>query len=88
MPNPNAIDALGQQLGAAALRTLIRLCPEVRTASTAQLDAACATMRAQTADVIDQLLDDAKPAPWLADAALATAALTLAQAGIEALRGA
>ena len=31
---------------------------------------------------------DAKAAPWLADAALATAALTLAQAGIDALRGA
>ena len=86
--NAANIDALGQQLAIAALRTLIRLRPEVRTASTAQLDAACAAMRSQTADVIDQLLADAKAAPRLADAALATAALTLAHAGIEALRGA
>ena len=49
MPNPNVIDALGQQLATAALRTLIRLCPEVRTASTAQLDAACAEMRRRSA---------------------------------------
>ena len=88
MHNPNAIDALGQQLATAALRTLIRLCPEVRTASTVQLDAACTAMRSQTADVIDQLFADAKAAPWLADAALATAALTLAHAGMVALRGA
>ena len=88
MHNPNAIDALGQQLATAALRTLIRLCPEVRTASTAQLDAACAEMRAQTRDVIDQLFADAKAAPWLADAAVATAALTLAHSGMVALRGA
>ena len=88
MHNPTAIDALGQQLATAAMRTLIRLCPEVRAASTAQLDAACAAMRAQTRDVVDQLFADAKAAPWLADAALATAALTLAHAGIEALRGA
>ena len=43
-------------------------------------------MRAQSRAVIDQLFADAQDAPWLADAALATAALTLAQAGIQALR--
>ena len=80
------IDALGQQLGLAALRTLIRLYPAVRTASSAQLDDACAAMRAQSRTVIDQLFADAQGAPWLATAALATAALTLAQAGIHALR--
>ena len=51
--NTESIDRLGQALGQAALRTLIKLCPEVRTASEERLEAACAAMRAK-----------AKDAPW------------------------
>jgi hypothetical protein len=35
---------------------------------------------------MDQLLDDARAAPWVAEAAFHAAALDLAQAGINELR--
>ena len=85
--NTASIDTLGNKLGTAALTTLVRLCPEVRTASTQQLDAACAAMRAKSKEAIDELLADAKAAPWMADAAFASAVLTLAHAGIKVMRG-
>jgi hypothetical protein len=43
-------------------------------------------MRAQARPVIDRLLDDARAAPWVAEAAFHAAALDLAQAGIAVLR--
>lgn len=81
-----SIDTLGSTLGHAALATLVRLCPEVRTASTAKLDAVCAAMRAQSPAVVDELLTDAKEAPWMAHSAYAAAVLTLAHEGIKVLR--
>ena len=39
-------------------------------------------MRARAKAVIDQLLDDARDAPWPAEAAFHAAALELAEAGI------
>ena len=39
------IDTLGAALAEAAMRTLVRLCPEARNATTATLDAACVAMR-------------------------------------------
>ncbi len=70
------IDTLGNKLGNAALTTLVHLCPEVRTASNAQLEATCVAMRAKAKEAIDELLDDAKAAPWMANAAFASAVLT------------
>lgn len=84
--NTEAIDRLGQALGQSALRTLVKLCPEVRTASEDRLEAACAAMRASAKDAVDELLADAKAAPWLAEMAFASAVLSIAQAGIEVLR--
>jgi hypothetical protein len=80
------IDTLGKKLGETALTLLIRLYPEVRQASEAQLEAACAAMRARSKSVIDELLDDARDAPTVAHIAFQTAALTLAHEGIQALK--
>ncbi len=82
----NSIDLLGQKLGTAALTTLVRLCPEIETASPAQQEAACAAMRAKAKEAVDELLDDAKAAPWLAEVAFASAVLTLANEGVKVLR--
>ncbi len=59
----NNIDILGQKLGTAALTTLVRLCPEIRTASPARQEAACTAMRAKAGETIDELLTNAKAAP-------------------------
>ena len=85
-PNLQRIDALGQRLGDQAFRTLISLCPEVKTASAARQEAVCAAMRAKVAPAIDSLLKDARLAPCLAEAAFHNAVLTLALAGVEALQ--
>lgn len=58
---------------------------EVTAASRDELEAACAAMRAKSRAVMEQLLDDARAAPWVAEAAF-HAALDLAQAGLAALR--
>ncbi len=85
---PNPIDTLGKKLADTALTLLVRLYPEVRTASTTELDAACAAMRARSRSVIDELIDDAKDAPWVSHLAFQTAALTLAHEGIRVLQAA
>jgi hypothetical protein len=82
----NNIDILGQKLGTAALTTLVRLCPEIRTASPVRQEAACAAMRAKAGETIDELLADAKAAPWLAEVAFASAVLSLANQGIKVFR--
>jgi hypothetical protein len=83
----NSIDLLGQRLGTAALTTLVRLCPEIRIASPARQEAACAAMRAKSKQAIDELLDNAKAAPWLVEVSFASAVLSLANEGIKVLRG-
>jgi hypothetical protein len=88
MKTTNTIDTLGKKLGDAALTTFVRLCPEVRSATAEQLDAACAAMRAKSGEVVKQLLDDARDAPWIAHIAFQTAALTLAHEGLKVMRGA
>jgi len=82
------IDTLGKKLGESALTLLVRLYPAVRQASHAQLEAACAAMRAKSKAVVDEMIDDARNAPWVADIAFHTAALTLAHEGIQALKAA
>lgn len=86
--NANPIDTLGKRLGDAALTLLVRLYPDVRNATTAQLDAACAAMRAKAKPVADELLDDVRDAPGVAHLAFQTAALTLAHEGIRVLQAA
>ncbi|NVZ10078.1 hypothetical protein HW932_12490 [Allochromatium humboldtianum] len=82
----DSLDTLGHKLGEAALTLLVRLYPQVRQASNAQLDAACAAMRAQVGPVLDELLTEAREAPTVAHVAFQSAALSLAQAGIQALK--
>lgn len=85
--NTTALDLLATKLAEAALTVLVRTCrKEVTAASRDELEAACAAMRAKAQSVVDQLLDDAKAAPWVAEAAFHAAALELAQAGISVLR--
>ena len=85
-PNLARLDELGQRLADQAFRTLISLCPEIRSASPARQEAVCAAMRAKVAPTIDSLLEDARLAPCLAEAAFHNAVLTLALAGVEALQ--
>ena len=85
-PNLARLDELGQRLADQAFRTLISLCPEIRSASPARQEAVCAAMRAKSKQVMDQLLDDVRIAPWAAENAFRCAALDLAQAGIATLR--
>ena len=85
-PNLARMDELGQRLADQAFRTLISLCPEIKTADTARQDAVCAAMRAKVAPAIDSLLEDARLAPCLAEAAFHNAVLTLALAGVKALQ--
>jgi hypothetical protein len=84
--NTEKIDRLGHELGQAALRTLVRLCPEVRTASDERVEAACAAMRAAIPEAVDELLADTQAAPWLAEVTFTSAVLTLVHAGIAVLR--
>lgn len=86
--NANPIDTLGKKLGDAALTLLVRLYPDVRNATTAQLDAACAAMRAKAKPVVDELINDARDAPGVARIAFRTAALSLAHEGIRVLQAA
>ena len=84
---PNqTIDALGAGLANGALTALVRLYPAIREATEAQRERACVAMRAKTREVVDQLLDDTKAAPWLAQAQLQLAIVTLAQEGIRVLK--
>jgi len=85
-PNLQRIDELGQRLADQAFRTLISLCPEIKTASPALQHAVHAAMRAKVAPAIDSLLEDACLAPCLTEAAFHNAVLTLALAGVEALQ--
>jgi len=80
------IEALGAGLANGALTALIRLYPAIRDANEAQRERACAAMRAKSREVVDQMLDDTKAAPWLATPSLQLAILTLAQEGIKVLK--
>ena len=85
-PNLARIDELGQRLADQAFRTLISLCPEIKTASPARQEAVCAAMRAKVPPAIDSLLEDARLAPCLAEAAFHNAVLSLALAGVGVIR--
>ena len=83
----NTLDLLATKLAEAALTVLVRTCrKEVSAAGRDELEAACAAMRAKARPVVDQLIDDAKAAPWIGEMAFHAAALELAQAGIAVLR--
>ena len=85
--DPTKIDALGTRLAQAAMTTVVRTCREqVARATHEELDAVCAAMRARSRPVVDRLIDDAKAAPWIAEAAFAAAVMEMAEAGIAALR--
>lgn len=85
-PNLDRLDELGQRLAEQAFRALISLCPEIRSASPDRQEAVCAAMRAKVAPAIDSLLEDARLAPCLAEAAFHNAVLTLALAGVDVLQ--
>ena len=81
------LETLGNKLATAALTSLIRLCPEIRTASDDVREAACAAMRAKISDAPDELLDDGKACPWMAETIFASAVMTLVNEGVKVLRG-
>ncbi len=81
------LDTLGNKLATAALTTLIRLCPEIRTASYERREAALVAMRAKSGEAIDELLEGGKACPWMAETIFASAVMTLVNAGIKVLRG-
>jgi hypothetical protein len=60
--------------------------PPARDGWHERLDGVCVAMRAKARSVVDQLLDDGRAVPWVAEAAFAAATLELAQAGIAALK--
>lgn len=80
------LDILGNKLATAALTTLIRLCPEIRTASDELLEAALSAMRAKTEVAIDELLSDAKAVPWMSEVVFTSAVLTLVHEGLKVIR--
>ena len=82
----NKLDSLGKKLADAALTLLVRLYPAVRQASNAELEAACAAMRARSRSVLVELIDDARAAPGVAHFAFQSAALSLAHEGIRVLQ--
>jgi hypothetical protein len=85
--DPTKIDALGTRLAQAAMTMVVRTCREqVARATHEELDDVCAAMRARSRPVVNRLIDDAKAAPWIAEAAFAAAVADMAQAGIAALR--
>ena len=85
--NPtHSIERLGAGIANGALTALVRLYPAIGEANEGQRERACAAMRAKTREVVDQLLDDTKAAPWLATPSLQLAILTLAQEGIRVLK--
>ncbi len=86
--NTTVLDTLANKLAHDALVALIRLCPEIRTASEARKEAVCAGMRTVSKDTINQLMDDAADAPGVSHIAYQTAVLNIAHAGIKTLRSA
>lgn len=85
-PKPSLED-LVDRLHDAALTILMRTCrPELDRAGLDELEAVCVAMRARARPAMEQLLDDLRDAPSVAEAAFQVAALDMAQAGIEVLR--
>ncbi len=84
--NTAAIDTLGGKLSETALRLVINLYPNIRSATNAELDAACAAMRAMARSTVDELLAAAQSAPGVSHLAFQSAALTLAHEGVRVLR--
>ena len=86
LANFERIDQLSQRLAGHAFRTLISLCPEIKSAIPSHREAVCAAMRAQVAPTIDSLLEDTRLVPCLAEAAFQNAVLTLTLVGVKALQ--
>jgi hypothetical protein len=83
----DAEDRLIFRLAETAMTIVVRTCRrEVATADKAQLEAACAAMRARAKTVLGQLIDNVLDAPWIAETAFHAATLDLADAGISSLR--
>jgi hypothetical protein len=80
------LDSLGERIAEAALTAFVRLCPEAREAAPEQLEPALAAMRAASPKVMDELMDNLKEAPWIAEQAGQLAVMTLAEAGVKAFR--
>lgn len=81
------VEMLGVKLAEAAMTLMARTCrAELAVATDRQLEASCKAMRAKAREVVNQLLDDAREVPWMAQAAFAAATLDLASAGISALK--
>jgi hypothetical protein len=71
------LDDLGERIADAALKAFVRLCPEVREASSERIELALATMRAASQGVLDELMETLKEAPWIAEPACQLAVMWL-----------
>jgi len=82
------IEALGRKIAESAMRTFAKLCPEACQASDHQLEVALHALRAETDPAVDEMIQDMKDAPHMANYAYANAVMRLAQAGAKAFRAA
>lgn len=79
-------EAFAAEFADSCLRVFVRLCENPGGLSQTQLDAACEAMREEAKREVDILFRETKEIPWMADALLATARLTVAHAGLKAIR--
>ena len=86
MKDTGNMDTLGTTLAMGSLKALVRLYPAIRDATEAQQEMACAAMRVKSREVVDQVLDDIRAAPWLTKPSLQWAILTMASEGIRVLK--
>jgi hypothetical protein len=77
---------LGAKLGEAALTAFVRLCPEAAKASNSQLEYALQAMHAQSQPTVEELMDDLREAPWIAEWAWLNAVMSLVAEGTRAFR--
>lgn len=81
------LDRLADQLAPTAMTIMVKTCrTEMRNASTEKKEAAMAAMRSKAGPIMDTLMSDIAKTPSRARQAFQTAALDLAQAGINVLR--
>lgn len=86
--NEAALTTLGTKLAHDALRLFVACNPHLRTTPLVDLEVPAAAMRAASRVAVAQLIDDVKAQPWNSELFYAAAAVTIADAGTDALRAA
>jgi hypothetical protein len=82
-----ALDEAGAEIGRKALRALVNAKRDwFVAASEADRERVLTALRGQAPAAIQELLDDTAAAPWIADAAIASAIASLVLAGSREIR--